>query len=346
MRDILRIIVLIITLSGYSVNAQNSKYASVDKHAISVPKNISNNPELISNYLTKPFNTDEQKVRAIFYWVANNFKYDKTEQSSKYNQNGKSIEFMLKYGKGVCQNFSDLVNELCKHANIKSVIIGGYTQQLNKIIDKGHAWNGVFINNKWLMIDATWAAGRQINGRYYNKFEDEFFLVEPSEFIINHMPFDPLWQFSNNPISHSDFYKSNFKGSMTLDFNKELNNYFLQDDFQRMTSSLARIKNCGLVNNTIKTEAEILQRNIETYELNTAVEYVNQSVISFNKWTELYNQGKGDTEEAIKLKSTTQKQIDKSYLALTNIKTTNKSYRSEINKMVKAIKQMQEILNQ
>jgi len=69
-------------------------------------------------------------------------------------------------------------------------------------------------------------------------------------------------------------------------------------------------------------------------------------VISFNKWTELYNQGKGDTEEAMQLKSTTLKQVDKSLLTLTNIKTTNKSYKLEISKMVNAIKQMQDILNQ
>lgn len=346
MRKILTITLIIIYVNINFAVAQNSNFSVVDKHAETVPAKYLKNTTEIASYLTKPFNSDEEKIRAIYFWVANNFKYDFSGRANKYNLEGRAIEYMLQYNKGVCQNYSELVNELCEKANIKSVIINGYTRQMGKVNPIPHAWNGVFINNKWLLIDATWASGRSINGRFINQFKDDYFLIAPEIFITNHMPFDPLWQFSKKTISNDDFYKNITIGTNQFNLDEEISKYFTESHLQQMKDSYKRIISCGLKNNAILDEVKILKENIEISEYNIGVECYNNSVNYYNNWTLVFNNDNTKTSNEIQSRDLALKEADKAYNILRNINPENNNRRANIKSMLKDIVNMKNSLNQ
>ena len=41
--------------------------------------------------------------------------------------------------------------------------------------------------------------------------DDDYFMMKPEKAIKSHMPFDPLWQFLNYPITSTEFYEDEFE---------------------------------------------------------------------------------------------------------------------------------------
>ena len=149
------------------------------------------------------FDSERTKVRAIYAWVTTNLKYDKDSANiinSDINPEAK-ITVALRRRKGVCENFAAIFNDICLKTGLTSFVINGYTKQSGTVDKTGHSWCAVFINKNWYLCDPTWDEGSGLNSKY--------FLVQPTEFIESHMPFDPLWQLLNYPISHEQFYSGN-----------------------------------------------------------------------------------------------------------------------------------------
>jgi hypothetical protein len=82
-----------------------------------------------------------------------------------------------------------------------------------------HSWNAIQLNNKWYLCDATWSGGAyDVDlSRYDKKFNDSYFLADPSLFIRNHYPLDSTWtlltkkptlnEFLNRPLIYSNAFK-------------------------------------------------------------------------------------------------------------------------------------------
>jgi len=207
-KRILYIGLLIISSYGFS----QSKLRSIDKRSKDIPSSIQDYKE-ISEYLTNNLNTDREKVRAIYIWIAHNIKYDLHRENSVnyYYSNRQLINDVLKTRKGVCQHYSELFLAMSRWVGLKSYLIPGYTRNSSgEITDLSHIWNAIEIDSKYYLIDVTWAAGFERRGKYVHKFRDDYFLVAPEDFIQDHMPFDPIWQFTNNPIKNIDFISKEF----------------------------------------------------------------------------------------------------------------------------------------
>jgi len=185
-------------------NAQEfNEYSDIDKAVVNIPDSLANSTADIAGYVTSHFDGERPKVRAIYTWVTANLKYDKDSASiinSGINPEAK-INVALRRRKGVCENFAAIFNDICLRAGLTSFVINGYTKQSGTVDRAGHSWCAVFINKEWYLCDPTWDEGSGLNSKY--------FLVPPTEFIETHMPFDPLWQLLNYPISHGQFYGRN-----------------------------------------------------------------------------------------------------------------------------------------
>lgn len=77
--------------------------------------------------------------------------------------------------------------------NIESEIVNGNVRISPQEIGKykkntNHAWNVIKIDNKWITIDATWAAGFVINGKWERKFSEYFFNIPLSKINKTHFP--------------------------------------------------------------------------------------------------------------------------------------------------------------
>ena len=167
----------------------------------------------MSDYLIKPAKNEFEKVRSFYVWITENITYDtKTFFNPNRNKKVTATEVLTKR-KAVCEGYSTLFKALCDNADIKCYLVQGYSKgygfsQRKKFTSTDHAWNVVFINNKWYLIDATWGSG-YINEKkkVVKKFSDYFFLTNPKKFIYTHLPSDPMWQLLDCPVAINDFKK-------------------------------------------------------------------------------------------------------------------------------------------
>ena len=194
-----KIFSLLLILFSFHSFSQNYNY--IDSKA----KNYSNilNTVSLSNKINNDFNTDDEKVRALFVWLVENIEYysDKepwtdislefyfSEYQKKRDAKKKiNIKILnaIKNKKANCYDFSLIFKETCNLLNIESHVIIGYSK--GNLIDigkndiiKNHTWNSVKINNQWQLIDITWAKGFHLIEKKTSN--DYYYFKNPNEFI-------------------------------------------------------------------------------------------------------------------------------------------------------------------
>ncbi len=294
-------IVLFVFIQNINAQDNTNKYSGIDEYVSTIKYSNRTSVKKLAQIITKKSETNEEKVRAIFYWITHNIKYNIRIRTieREYSDKNQIINEVLKSRTGVCQHYAELFNILCKESGIKSVVIEGYTKQNNQISKLGHAWNAVYINSKWLCIDATWAAGYYRGNRYYQIYRDKYFLDNPDEFITSHMPFDPIWQFSESPISARTFdknlkhqdHKTSFNYRVTID------EYLNSSNLEKLKSKYNRIYNNDVTNSIIKRHLEYTAYNIATEEYNIAVGNFNKGVNINNSVVEILRSKNGRPDD-------------------------------------------------
>jgi hypothetical protein len=174
--------------------------------------------------LTKNQLNDSAKVYAIHQWVTTHIKYDfKTLNNHQYDV--VPIDKVLRKRKAICLGYAQLFETMCKHANINAVTIEGYLRNErgdvnDKLYMSNHAWNAVYVNGQWQLIDVCLDAGYMryfkkkrivFNGipyRYQPKFirkpSQNYYYRNPEKSIATHIPADANWQLLQVPITRTE----------------------------------------------------------------------------------------------------------------------------------------------
>lgn len=129
--------------------------------------------------------TDLEKVKAIHDYLVMNVVYDNElllkvgsgDSNIKY-YHGFYLEGVLLDKKAVCEGISKTFTALCNIEGIPCVTVEGY--QSDNPNGVGHAWNKVFVNNDWYIVDVT-SDGTIIN----NSFEIltyKYFLIDDATY--------------------------------------------------------------------------------------------------------------------------------------------------------------------
>ncbi|WP_068618514.1 transglutaminase-like domain-containing protein [Paenibacillus tuaregi] len=118
--------------------------------------------------LTKNLTTDEQKVKAIYNFVVNNIKYDKKLALNIPADYIPQIDRTLTVGKDTCYGYSALFAAMLRSVNIPTKLDMGKTAYVTTY----HAWNEVYMNNKWVVIDTTVDAGWKGTTTKYQMIKD------------------------------------------------------------------------------------------------------------------------------------------------------------------------------
>ena len=179
----------------------NSKYMEIDSYVRSCPTSIAKDPDQLVSYLEKMVDTDLEKARAIYVWLAENITYD-AKSINKNKRGDNSAIGVLKSKKAVCEGYARLFEFLGKKMDLDIRFVGGYSKNdvsvdsWNFEGEEGdHAWNVIKINGEWRVFDATWAAGTcedDPRGRmvFINDYTDNWFNLNPFEAIFSHYPED------------------------------------------------------------------------------------------------------------------------------------------------------------
>ena len=198
-------------------------FSAADERAKNVPSKYENNLDSLVRYLISPYKQDEVlKARVLYAWIVYHieydmFKYDVINETKRVRNRSKTLRTgdAFKTRVGVCSDIADLFSRMAKIAGIKEEQISGYAGSdltTDNYKEKGHAWNAVYINKKWLFVDATWglegdyktfknirSAGehkREIRRKKYQKnreidssrvIDNRWFLVEPEREKQQHL---------------------------------------------------------------------------------------------------------------------------------------------------------------
>ena len=96
----------------------------------------------------------------------------------------------------------------------------GYSHKVTEDFDlskikSNHAWNAIFIEGEWRLVDSTWDAGFSDGKSFHWQKQDFFFLMDPEYFVNSHLPYtdkdqsvSKSWQLLDNPVDPKTFFKS------------------------------------------------------------------------------------------------------------------------------------------
>ncbi|WP_431209281.1 transglutaminase domain-containing protein [Puia sp. P3] len=279
--------------------------------------------------LTDPYPQQLLKARAIFKWITDNIVYDRRDYN-RHELKGKErkslkcrndedctakmqawetryIDRVLRKKKAICQGYAMLFKRMCDIAGLRAEFVPGYTRteyyQVGTPGSLNHAWNALWIDSTYHLLDATWAAGgcaKEEDGRlekFARHFNNYYWLTTPEDFARDHFPKDSIWvlipHYSKEDFSSNPYYKPevlndtklispasgviNAKKGDTLHFKIECG---LISDTLQINSNFFR-------NPDIWVEDESLPKRRRTKKLDTLA-LKKQQYIKFNRSGALY----------------------------------------------------------
>lgn len=105
--------------------------------------------------LAKGKKTAEEKAKAVYDFVISNIKYDKNLANTVTSDYLPSIDRTLTTKKDICYGYAALYAAMMRSLDIPTKLVMGDSDY----VDEYHAWNEVFLNGKWVIIDTTVDSG-------------------------------------------------------------------------------------------------------------------------------------------------------------------------------------------
>ncbi len=217
--------------TGYIVNYIYITYDETGTPSIEVPPVFENNRELFekpksksaalkSTYsvcsdldeivqtaasITAGIETDYDKALAIHDWVCENIYYDEDSIYENYNNAPYVASDVLTEKRAVCLGYANLYAALCRSVSIPCNVVTGYAlgvlgssdskwnENNLSAAEANHAWNEVYLNDHWVIVDTTWDSRNKIeNGQKITEGNTShlYFDSNLKFFSTNHKIFD------------------------------------------------------------------------------------------------------------------------------------------------------------
>lgn len=181
-------------------------FEDIDRKAIALNYTGFSIQEL-AKLLSSLAETEAEKARVIYTWMANNIAYDLEMLDNLYLADVRPIT-ALSRRQTICSGYSNLYQALAEAMGLDAVVIEGTATGTDYIVGEGtinHAWNGVKIDGKWYLLDVTWGAGFVNDNQFHYKFNPYYFATPPEQFIFDHFPAHSVWQLLEQPYTREEF---------------------------------------------------------------------------------------------------------------------------------------------
>lgn len=153
----------------------------------------------IASEVTSGCETDYQRILALHDWVCSYLRYDMDSIASGEIPPYYAEE-VVKNRNAVCLGFATLYAALCRSIDIPCNVVSGYalgigadtewTDETTLTEEQNHAWNEVYVDNRWVIVDTTWDCANKIENGVLTEGEE-----------VSHMYFD----------ANIDFFSANHK---------------------------------------------------------------------------------------------------------------------------------------
>ncbi|MDR0724943.1 MAG: hypothetical protein LBF59_02905 [Prevotellaceae bacterium] len=312
-------------------------YSHVDSIMRICPAQHTQSAESIAKYIKSKFDTENDRLRAAYSWVAQHITYDLSKMYTgiTYKHESEVVKQVLRTRKSVCFGYVVTFKAIVEYFGIELITVKGYTKQNGRIDDIPHAWCAVKHKGEWRLIDPTWSAGYFASGAFHKRFSDKWFLVPPEAIIKSHIPFDPVLQFSYFPVNGNEFAAGISADSITSRFFSYPDTIKIIEQLpekERLIAENRRIISMGDNNRMLEKHIENNKISVEHIVHNENVNIFNQAVTMYNSATSLFNRNELKTA---KLK------LNEASETLDNIQNPNKSMSASIGDLKKMIKKME-----
>ncbi|MDR0365080.1 MAG: hypothetical protein LBH92_08725 [Bacteroidales bacterium] len=321
-----------------------------------LPSNEAVSTGRIAKFINEHYESEEDKIKAIYSWIGEHIIYDvekamANSTSIEKKQRDKEADILntLQRRKGVCQDYSELMEMLCGKCGIRAYMVGGFVLRKGQENEEPHAWIVALIDDEWKIYDPTWGAGYVHDGVFTRRLSYDFYDITPSKSITDRMPFDPMWQLLNHPVSIPDFYSGIFIRDTTkpsFNYRDTIVLYELQDKITQYRSVLRRIENGGVYNQATVDQAFFIKNEIENDKIekyNQAVANYNEAINYLNRYAHYFNAKftpEKERSEAENIVSTAKENIEMSITQLQSIDDPSSMMQKEIDKLIKAMNDM------
>jgi hypothetical protein len=278
----------ILLLMSSNIDAQQGQsYYKTDEKALSIPKNQTQNYQDIATYFTTAFETDEERLRAVFIWISENIRYEMAimNEPGTYRQINELVEYALQKRRGICMHIAALYSAIANEMGYPTFLVEGITRSDNEVNPIGHAWNVVLLDGKWYMVDATWGAGYIQNNRFVREIDNSYFLATPENFIFSHFPFDPIWQMQHYPLPLKSFLRGTFTekdSAVFFNYTDSIAIYQKLNKELQLSQSISRIKSHSTSNKLVNTKVEQLQRELNYLQSIKGIDAFNLAINEYN----------------------------------------------------------------
>ena len=245
-------------------NAEQSRQTELDAWARSAPEELKLSTADLADYLMEPCRTDLELARMIFVWISENIAYD-TESFFSGSFKSQDTDSVIQNGTAVCAGYSGVYKTIADHAGLEAVIINGHGKgwgyRRTEPVSQNHAWTGVKIDGRIILIDSTWGSGYVDNSRnFVKRFEDRWFDVDPEIFIFSHFPNDKSRQLTAHEYSEEEYsnlpnlYPHVFTEKITPEFVHSTARYFKPDTIENELKVISDLLEQGITNEQITDE--------------------------------------------------------------------------------------------
>jgi Transglutaminase-like superfamily len=263
-----------------------NEFASIDRKVLNIPAAETYSSASIAGYVQSNFKTDLEKLRAIYSWVITNIRYD-TDSMFPINwslEHEEKIAATLRRRRGVCENYAALFTDIALKSGFPSFVVSGYTRVQGSVNRAGHSWCAVYLRQEWFLCDPTWDNGYAGNTKY--------FLVSPAEFIESHIPFDPLWQLLEYPLTEHEFNRGLFhskRDEPVFNFTDSVKAFLQLDSLRQLEESSRRRRQAGIENERQKNWLAYNQMKIAGIYGEKDMNLYNSAVTDLNKANTVFN---------------------------------------------------------
>lgn len=225
-----RLLIIFLLLTNICFGQKKINFAAIDWDVRNIEAPT---VDSLALKIIRPYETDIEKIRAIFSWVAQHISYntgiynagrsyrpvkfvlDPADTVSSKPAMEQTAERVLRRRVAVCDGYAKLFKTLCDYAGLQCEVVLGYGKCfLEKDVKfrTNHTWNAVRIDSNWYLLDVTWASGYvTFANEFVHRMDDSYFLAPPQQFILDHYPEDLKWTLLDRPPTLREFHFSPFK---------------------------------------------------------------------------------------------------------------------------------------
>ncbi|MEJ3721421.1 transglutaminase-like domain-containing protein [Paenibacillus polymyxa] len=123
--------------------------------------------------LTQGATTDREKLQKIYDYVISHIKYDSNQAFALTTDYLPQIDNTLSSQKDICYGYASLMAAMLRSVDVPTKLAMGKSSY----VDTYHAWNEVYIDNQWVVVDTTVDAALYMGKQKFQMVKD------PSKYI-------------------------------------------------------------------------------------------------------------------------------------------------------------------